>query len=62
MLWLLACFGTGLPTLLKLAIGEAVELYTSTLLLDELTRTIAYSKFVARIERFGVTRDSLIAE
>ena len=48
--------------LLKLAIGEAVELYTSTLLLDELTRTIAYSKFIARIERFGMTRDSLIAE
>ena len=42
--------------LIELAIeGEAVELYSSAVLLDELAHTLSYSKFAARIESFGTS-------
>ncbi|MBK6289662.1 MAG: putative toxin-antitoxin system toxin component, PIN family [Gammaproteobacteria bacterium] len=47
--------------LLDLGMGDAVELVSSTVLLDELARTLAYPKFAARIERFGATIDALLA-
>ena len=35
--------------------GEAVELFSSPVLLDELAHTLGYSKFAARIESFGTS-------
>ena len=49
--------------LIELAIeGEAVELFSSPVLLDELARTLSYAKFAARIDRFGTTVDALVAQ
>lgn len=39
--------------LLDLAIDEAVMLFSSPALLDELTRTLRYPKLAKRIEQFG---------
>lgn len=49
--------------LIQLAIeGEAVELYSSPVLLDELAYTLGYSKFTARIEVFGASIAALVAQ
>jgi uncharacterized protein len=49
--------------LLELAIeGEAVALFASAELLDELARTLGYSKFAGRIESFGTDLASLVAQ
>lgn len=42
--------------------GEAVELFTSPVLLDELTHTLGYSKFAARIESFGTRIAALVTQ
>ena len=47
--------------LLDLILSEAAELYSSPVLLDELTHTLAYPKFRARIERSGTTIAALVA-
>ena len=47
--------------LLTLTLSEAVELYSSPVLLDELAHTLAYPKFAARIARFGTTIAALVA-
>ncbi len=41
---------------------EAVELFTSPVLLDELAHTLGYSKFAARIESFGTSITALVAQ
>ena len=49
--------------LIELAIeGDAVELYSSAVLLDELAHTLGYSKFAARIESFGTGIAALVAQ
>ena len=40
--------------------GEAVELFSSPMLLDELAHTLGYSKFAARIENFGTSLVALV--
>ena len=42
--------------------GEAVELFSSPVLLDELTHTLGYPKFLARIESFGTSIAALVAQ
>ncbi len=42
--------------------GEAVELFSSPVLLDELTQTLGYSKFAGRIESFGTSIAALVAQ
>ena len=42
--------------------GEAVELFSSPVLLDELAHTLGYSKFAARIEGFGTSIAVLVAQ
>ena len=42
--------------------GEAVELFTSPALLDELAHTLGYSKFAARVEGFGTSVAALVAQ
>ena len=42
--------------------GEAVELFSSPVLLDELTHTLGYPKFSARIESFGTSIAALVAQ
>ena len=49
--------------LIELAIeGEVIELFSSPMLLDELTHTLGKSKFTARIESFGTSRAALVAQ
>ena len=49
--------------LIELAIeGQAVELFSSPVLLDELAHTLGYSKFAGRIERFGMSIAALVAQ
>ncbi len=49
--------------LIELAIeGQAVELYSSPVLLDELAQTLGYSKFAARIESFASSSAALVAQ
>jgi uncharacterized protein len=49
--------------LIELAVGgDAVELYSSAVLLDELAHTLGYSKFTARIESFGTGIAALVAQ
>jgi uncharacterized protein len=49
--------------LIELAVdGEAVELFSSPVLLDELAHTLVYSKFAARIESFGTSIAALVAQ
>jgi uncharacterized protein len=49
--------------LIELAIeGEAVELFSSPVLLDELAHTLGYSKFDKRIDSFGTTIATLVAQ
>lgn len=49
--------------LIELAIdGEAVELFSSALLLDEQAHTLGYSKFAARIGSFGTSIATLVAQ
>jgi hypothetical protein len=49
--------------LIELAIdGEAVELFSSAVLLDELAHTLGYSKFAARIESFGTSIAALVTQ
>ncbi len=47
--------------LLDLAIDEAVTLYSSPVLLDELAHSLAYPKFAARIARYATSVESLSA-
>ncbi len=47
--------------LLDRAIDEGVTLYSSPALIDELTHTLQYPKFVQRIGRFGTTSVALVA-
>ena len=49
--------------LIELAIeGDAVELFSSAVLLDELAHTLGYSKFSARIATFGTSIAALVAQ
>ena len=49
--------------LIELAIeGEAVELFSSPALLDELAHTLGYAKFTARIRAFGMSIKALVAQ
>lgn len=49
--------------LIELAIeGEAVELFSSPVLLDELAHTLGYSKFDKRIEAFGTSIAALVGQ
>ena len=49
--------------LMELAIeGEAVELYSSPVLLDELAHTLGYSRFAARIDSFATSIVALAAQ
>ena len=54
----------GLPRrLIELAIeGDAVELFSRAVLLDELAHTLGYSKFSARIATFGTSIAALVAQ
>ena len=42
--------------------GEAVELFSSGVLLSELAHTLGYSKFAARIDSFGTSIAALVAQ
>lgn len=42
--------------------GEAVELFSSPVLLDELAHTLGYSKFTARIASFETSIAALVAQ
>ena len=42
--------------------GEAVELFGSPVLLDELAHALGYSKFAGRIESFGTSIAALVAQ
>ena len=42
--------------------GEAVALYSSPVLLDELAHTLGYSKFTGRIQTFGTSIEALVAQ
>ena len=49
--------------LIELAIeGDAVELFSSAVQLDELAHTLGYSKFSARIAIFGTSIAALVAQ
>lgn len=48
--------------LLEAAIAREVELYSSAVLLDELAQTLGYAKFAARIEAFGTSISTLVAQ
>lgn len=49
--------------LIELAIeGQAIELFSSSVLLDELAHTLGYSKFDKRIEGFGTSIAALVAQ
>lgn len=49
--------------LIELAIeGEAVELFSSPVLLGELAHTLGYAKFAARIRSFGTSIEALVAQ
>lgn len=41
--------------------GDAVELFSSPALLDELMQTLRHSKFARRIDGFGTTAAALVA-
>jgi uncharacterized protein len=42
--------------------GEAVELFSSPVLLDELAHTLGYSKFAARIQTFATNIEALVGQ
>ena len=42
--------------------GEAVELFSSPVLLDELAHTLGYAKFAARMAGFGTSIAALVAQ
>ncbi len=49
--------------LIDLAIeGDAVDLFSSPVLLDELAHTLSYAKFAARIRSFGTSIEALVAQ
>jgi putative PIN family toxin of toxin-antitoxin system len=48
--------------LLDRAIDQSLTLYSSPALIDELTQTLHYQKFVPRIQRFGTTALALVAQ
>ena len=48
--------------LIELAIDGQVELYSSPVLLDELAHTLGYSKFTSRLESFGTSVATLVAQ
>ena len=49
--------------LVELAIeGEAVEQFSSPVLLDELAHTLGYSKSAGRVATFGTSIDALVAQ
>ena len=41
--------------------GEVIELFSSRVLLDELTQTLGYAKFTPRLEAFGTSAPMLVA-
>lgn len=43
-------------------VGEAVELFSSPVLLDELEHTLGYAKCTARIRGFGTSIEALVAQ
>jgi putative PIN family toxin of toxin-antitoxin system len=47
---------------MELAFDDAVMLYSSQALVEELRRTLAYRKFAARIERYQTSADALTAQ
>jgi putative PIN family toxin of toxin-antitoxin system len=49
-------------TLMELAFDDAVMLYSSQALVEELRHTLAYRKFAARIERYKTSVDALTAQ
>ena len=51
-----------LRRLIELAIDGQVELYSSPVLLDELAHTLGYSKFTSRLESFGTSVATLVAQ
>lgn len=48
--------------LLESAVDGEVELFSSEVLLSELAQTLSYKKFSARVDGFGVTVDTLVAQ
>ena len=42
--------------------GEAVELFSSPVLLDELAHTLGYAKFAGRIQTFATNIEALVAQ
>jgi uncharacterized protein len=42
--------------------GNAVELFSSPVLLDELAQTLAYSKFASRLQSFGTNIEALVGQ
>lgn len=49
--------------LIELAVeGDAVDLFSSHVLLDELAHTLSYAKFAARIRSFGTSIEALVAQ
>ena len=48
--------------LLEAAIAAAAELYSSAVLLDEMAHTLGCSKFAARIDSFGTSNATLVAQ
>lgn len=49
--------------LIELAVeGDAVDLFSSPVLLDELAHTLSYAKFAARIRSFGTSIEALVAQ
>lgn len=49
--------------LIELAVeGDAVDVFSSHVLLDELAHTLSYAKFAARIRSFGTSIEALVAQ
>ena len=42
--------------------GDAIALYTSPMLLDELAHTLGYARFARRMERYGTDIDALLKQ
>jgi putative PIN family toxin of toxin-antitoxin system len=49
-------------TLMELAFDDAVSLYSSQALVEELRHTLAYRKFTTRIARYQTSVDALVAQ
>lgn len=49
--------------LLELALeGSGVELFSSSVLIDELAHTLSYAKFATRVQGFGISVEALVAQ